>query len=418
MNTPAHPIDIGIFAVFLLVTLVVGLLYGRKVKTMRDYALGGKNFSTSTLVATVVATWSSGSSLFIDIENTYSSGLHYIIAVLGMPAGLWITAQLATRMETFLNNVSIAEAMRDMYGKVVQMITAFCGIIAKLGYAAIQFKVMSTMLSLLFEIDSSLAVYIVAGIVILYSSLGGIRSVTFTDVVQFFTFGAIIPILALTVWNKVANPTKVLTTLTANPNFSFREVIGFTPSFLATLGFMGYFATPIGGGAPEIFQRIAMAKDTRQVNQVLTYSAGIFVLIFGITVWVAILILADNPGLAKGEVVPYMIEHYTYSGIRGLLGAGVMALGMSTADSCLNASSVLFSNDIVKPLTGQSQSTVINARLFSVIVGTLALLVALYSTDLLSLLLLSGSVYMPVFTVPMLMAVLGFRTSTRVVLIS
>lgn len=61
MTSSVHPVDIGIFAVFLAITLVVGLSYGRSVKTIRDYALGGKNFSTVTLVATIVATYSSGS---------------------------------------------------------------------------------------------------------------------------------------------------------------------------------------------------------------------------------------------------------------------------------------------------------------------------------------------------------------------
>ena len=78
-------IDIALVSIFLVITLVVGIYYGRQVKDLRDYALGGKNFSTSTLVATIIATWASGSSLFIDVENTYSSGLYYILAALGFP---------------------------------------------------------------------------------------------------------------------------------------------------------------------------------------------------------------------------------------------------------------------------------------------------------------------------------------------
>jgi len=82
MTSATHPVDIGIFVGFLVINLIVGLRYGRSVKTIRDYALGGKNFSTATLVATIVATWSSGSLLFIDIENTYNHGLYYLMALL------------------------------------------------------------------------------------------------------------------------------------------------------------------------------------------------------------------------------------------------------------------------------------------------------------------------------------------------
>jgi len=95
-----------------------------------------------------------------------------------------------------------------------------------------------------------------------------------------------------------------------------------------------------------------------------------------------------------------------------------MALAMSTADSELNAISVIFANDIVRPLMRKTHNSVSIARFFSVVAGILALCMALYSKDLLSLILLSGSLYMPILAVPMLMAVLGFRTSTRGILLS
>ena len=400
-----------------MATLVIGLSYGWKVKTIRDYALGGKNFSTSTLVATIVATYSSGSGLFIDLENTYTSGLYYILASLGLPLSLWLSGQLATRMGEFLNNISVAEAMGDLYGKTVQVITAFGSILAKIGYVAIQFKAISKMLQILFSLDPAVATCCAAAIVIIYSSFGGVRAVTFTDVLQFFTFGTVIPILALVVWNSMQNPTQVLVTLKTNPLFDLKKVIGWNPKFLSTIGFMLYFAIP-QVYVPSLFQRIAMAQDTRQAKAALTNAAGIALLISLIAIWIGILLLTDKPGLAKDQVVPYMINQYTYVGLKGLLGVGVMALAMSTADSSLNAISVLFANDVVKPLARKSHSSVMTAKSFSLVIGFFALLLALYSTDLLKLLLLSASFYMPIFAVPMLMAVLGFRTSTRAVLIS
>ena len=42
--------------IFLIFTLIVGLYYGSKTKTLKEYAIGHKSFSTVTLVATVLAT--------------------------------------------------------------------------------------------------------------------------------------------------------------------------------------------------------------------------------------------------------------------------------------------------------------------------------------------------------------------------
>ncbi len=413
----AHPIDLTIFILFLLVTLVVGLSYGRSVKTLKDYALGGKNFATGTLVATFIATFFGGGSLFYTLEKTYCNGLYHILGSLGFAFGLIISGRLVLRMGDFLNNVSIAEAMGDMYGKAAQIITAVSGILARTGGMAIQFKVMAKILAMLFGIESKGASWVAACIVIFYSAFGGIKAVTFTDVIQFFTFGTVIPVLGLVIWNNLQESTEVISTLAANPKFDIREVMRWTPQFRTMASFFIFAAIP-KICSPELFQRVAMARDVRQAKKSLDYSFGIVLLIISLLSWVGVLLLADNPGIEPSQVVTCMINRYAYTGLRGLIGIGVTALAMSTADSMLNASSVMFSNDVFRPLTGQSTSSIWVAKCFSIVAGILALLPALYVDDLLKLLLLGGSLYIPIFVVPMLAAVMGFRTSTRAVLMS
>lgn len=56
------PIDFDVLIVvaFLSVNLTVGIYYWKEIKTIKDYALGGRNFSTATLSATIIATWIGG----------------------------------------------------------------------------------------------------------------------------------------------------------------------------------------------------------------------------------------------------------------------------------------------------------------------------------------------------------------------
>ncbi|XWN34679.1 MAG: hypothetical protein ROO73_03610 [Roseivirga sp.] len=138
-----------------------------------------------------------------------------------------------------------------------------------------------------------------ASIVITYSSLGGIRAVTITDILQFFTFGTILPILALTIWNKVPSAAQVTVTLANNPHFDVKEVVGLHPEFLNALGLFFVFSIP--GFGPDAFQRITMAKNTKQVKQAFTYAAGILLLIFLLTAWISVLLLAENSTLSSGQ---------------------------------------------------------------------------------------------------------------------
>jgi Na+/proline symporter len=411
----AH-LDIILFILFLSINLILGLLAGRRVKNIRDFSVGNKDFSTATITSTIVATWIGGGFMFYGLQNVYTNGFLFIIPMLGGSLCLLFTGKvLAVRMGEFLNNLTVAEAMGDMYGTIVRVITAISGILGVMGYIAVQFQVIGKMLTFLLNLEGPTVTIAAATVVILYSAFGGIRSVLITDVLQFIVFSIFIPILALVVWNHLKNPALVGNTLTNNPIFSFKETLKWEPKLLDALGLMLYFIIP--GLNPAIFQRIIMAKDARQINASFTYSAGIrLVIVLGIT-WVAILLLSDNPSLEPNGLVNYLIATYSYPGLKGLIAIGIASMAMSTADSFLNSSSVLAVNDIVKVFNPNYKNSVTTVRLFSISIGAFSLLLALKKTDLLNLILLSTSFYMPIVTVPLLLAIFGFRTTSRSVLI-
>ncbi len=183
-------VDIAIFLGFLVANLVLGLLFSRGIKTIREYAVGAKDFRTTTLVSTIVATWITGSFFITVVAETYTSGISFIaIVLLGDFLGLFLVGVLfIPRMAEFLGNLSIAEVMGDLYGKKVRTITAIAGFIGASGIIAVQLKIAG----LLFEY--ALGIPIIYGIILsgvtitLYSSLGGIKSVTFTDVIESISF--------------------------------------------------------------------------------------------------------------------------------------------------------------------------------------------------------------------------------------
>jgi Na+/proline symporter len=410
-------IDILIFVVFFVLNIIVGFRYRGKRQSFREYAIGDKKFSTATLTATLVATFASGSVLFVGLENTYQKGLYYALATLiGATARILIAGRIVgPRMGKFLDNVSLPDALGKLYGKYVQLIAGISCVILSVGYIAVQFKIMAKILAIVFNYESPIVVIIAAAIVTLYSLSGGVKAVTFTDVLQFFTFGTLLPIIALTIWNNLQDHSQVVHMLKTNPLFSLKEVIGWSPEFLHTLALMVYFAIP--ELAPEIFQRIAMAKDTTQVKHSMTWSALIFLGLKLCIMWIAILLLTDQTGLASNEVVPYMVNTHLYTGLKGFLGIGVIALSMSTADSTINSTAVIIANDVLPPLKLQKEGSLKAAKNATLFLGIFAVFLALRIQGLLELILFSACFYAPIVVVPMLLAVFGFQTSRRVVLL-
>ncbi|MDA9163473.1 hypothetical protein N9N97_01155 [Rickettsiaceae bacterium] len=172
-------IDVAIVGVFLLITLAVGVWHGRGVKTIEDYALGGRNFSTASLVSTIVATVTTGSLFMIGIARTYVYGLYDLIPTCGIAISLLITAYiLIPRMNKFIGNVSIAESLGNYYGDKVRVIAAICSIIANIGAIAVQYKVFGGIVNYFLGINIINAVIISCVVVTIYSAFGGIKSVT------------------------------------------------------------------------------------------------------------------------------------------------------------------------------------------------------------------------------------------------
>ncbi|MHB9147684.1 MAG: sodium:solute symporter family protein, partial [Candidatus Amoebophilus sp.] len=143
-------IDMIIFGLFLIINLSIGLFSSRRVTSLRDYAVGKKDFSTATLTATIVVSWLAGMYVFEILEYTYRDGLYFIIVVSGASICLWLVGSLAVRMREFLKNISVAEAMGDLYGRTVQIIAGISGGMSVITLVAMEFKVISKVTCLIF----------------------------------------------------------------------------------------------------------------------------------------------------------------------------------------------------------------------------------------------------------------------------
>ncbi|PCJ24482.1 MAG: hypothetical protein COA94_07290, partial [Rickettsiales bacterium] len=410
-------LDMGIVIGFLVLTLVVGMGHGKSVKTIKDYALGGRNFSTAALTATIVATWASGSGFFITMSKTYSDGLIYMFSRFGIGLSFLILAfVLVPRMGEFLGKTSIAEAMGDLYGRHVRIITAIAGTLGALGSIAVQFKVFGSMFSYFLHVPDYIATIAAGMIVTVYSAFGGIRAVTFTDVLQFGAFGMIIPIIGFIVWNDFYYSGFTIVQTASDSSFNLVEIFSINNASLLEMGVMFFYFSIPTISAPA-FQRIAIGNSISQVKKAFLIGGVILILIQVMTAWIPFLLHTLDPSLEAKHILGHIITTYSYPGLKGLMIVAVLALAMSTADSRINASSVLFTNDICKLLIPNLKKEMFVSRSFSFALGIGGIALSLSESDLLAIMLLASSFYYPIITPPFLLSVFGFRSSAKAVLI-
>jgi Na+/proline symporter len=414
-------IEIFIISGFLAINLIIGLFFSGGIKNIKEYALGNRNFSTATIVATIVATWMAGSNIPLTISETYNNGLYFLIPGLADSISFFIIAYFyAPRMAEFLGNLSVAETMGKLYGPKARLITATSAILIGVGNVAMQFAVSISLVSYVFGVSSVYAMIISSLIVIIYSSYGGIKAVTFTDMVQFFTFCITIPMTAFFIWKAVDNNSAILNVLTNNPLFNYKEVLSYdNPRILNTVTLFLFFLIPAVD--PIIFQRISMARNINQVMRSFAIAGSIMlVLEFGIIAFCSVMLLASqHTGLDEHNIISHILDHYMSGAFKGFFIVGILAMIMSTADSYINSSAILFSHDALGAfgvkLTDKKQLLLV--RITSFIIGLSALLLSLWGKSLMELIMFTYGFYMPIVSVPLILAIFGFRSTTKAVLI-
>lgn len=412
-------IDAIIFIGFLALNLIFGLMASSGVSTMRSYSIGNKDFSTATIVSTIVATWIGGSFFVTTLTEAYRQGLGFIIvATLADLLNLFLIGKFfAPRMKEFLNKLSIAEAMGDLYGKHVRIITAISGFISISGIMAIQLKISGLLFEFALDIPLNYGIIISGIIITLYSSLGGIKSVTFTDVVQFIAFGTIIPVIAYFLMQGINTEMSIIDTLNDNPLFNFYSIFSFSNPNAYYLFYI-FLWLVIPAFDPAIFQRIAMSKDTNQASQSFAVAAIFCCLLGAIISWSGILILTLYPNLQGDDILQVMISEHNWAfGLKGIILAGIMAMVMSTVDSYINSSSILLVHDLRQTIGKKLlKNEIKTTRICSAMIGLTAIIFAVKRGSLLDLMVYASMFYMPVVTVPFIMTILGFRSTSKSVI--
>ncbi|NRB10299.1 MAG: hypothetical protein HRU35_01595 [Rickettsiaceae bacterium] len=412
-------LDITIFAIFMTLTLLVGILSSTGVKNIAEFALGGRNFSTPALSATIIATWMSGSVFSYTISETNNKGALFAIPLLcNFFVFLFISFILLPRMGEFLGKLSIAEAMGEIYGKHSRFIVSIMGIISCTGIIAAQFKVSGELMAILFNVNTFEATLMSCMIVVFYSSFGGIRAVTFTDILQFFAFATIIPIVTFSIWQSFNDHSSVFNNLTNSHIFDWQELFNYNnPSFFSTLSLLLYFSMPHMN--PTLFQRISMAKNISQASKAFLIAGAFCALIELLICCIGALLFATDNSLASNGLFSFLLDNYSHAGFKGFIIAGIMAMIMSTSDSYINSSSVIITNDFCKNFKLlENTNELLLSRIFSLIVGILAFILAFNSSTILSLLMTTIGIYNAIVTAPFIMAVLGFRSTIKSFLVA
>ncbi|OWJ92446.1 sodium:solute symporter [Pseudomonas sp. A46] len=403
-------LDIFVVLLYVAAMLALGWYGMRRAKTREDYLVAGRNLGPGFYLGTMAATVLGGASTIGTVRLGYVHGISgfWLCAALGL--GIIGISLFLAKPLLKLKIFTVTQVLERRYNPTARHSSAAIMLVYALMIGATSTIAIGTVMQVLFGIPFWVAVLIGGGIVVAYSTIGGMWSLTLTDIVQFLimTIGLVFILMPMSIsdaggWDA----------LVAKLPASYFSLTAIGWDTIITYFLIYFFGIFIG---QDIWQRVFTARS-EGVAKVAGTAAGVYCVLYGLAaaaIGMAAKVLLpdlDNVNNAFASIVDATLP----DGIRGLVVAAALAALMSTASAGLLAASTTAAQDLWPLLSGSNADGEGDAhknRLFTLLLGVVVLGIALVVSDVISALTLAYNLLVGGMLIPLLGAIYWKRAST------
>jgi solute:Na+ symporter, SSS family len=333
----------GILSTYILVNLLLGYVLGQK--TTPWWAIG----------ISVIATYVSALTFLGAPAWAYQDGMSAIAIHLNYP--LVIIAVVSLFFPFFYNAgvASIYEYQERRFGKKARALVSTIWMISQTMSSAAILYATSLVLGFILGIDVVSAIFIVTIVALIYTMLGGITAVIWTDVIQsaILFIGAGIIMYALI----TEMPSSFAETLAELKNAGKLDPLNFDFDFTQTTTVwsgviaMAIYHITVYGTNQMMVQRTLAAKNIGDAKKsyLLMGFVAFFIYLFFIVMGVLFYSYYDGKPFENSNLIILIFANdYGVPGLMGIIAAAVMAASMSSLDSALNSLSTISTLDVYK----------------------------------------------------------------------
>lgn len=361
-------------AIYLAMTLGVGWFASRFVKNSRDFALAGRQMPTYVVAAGLFATWFGSETIMGASSEFMQTGVLGIIEdPFGAALCLFLLGLFYTKPLYKLNLLTFSDYFSLRFTKRVELISAFFMIPSYFSWIAAQLIALAIVLESIMGLPISYGVVLCASIVLIYTYIGGMWSVSITDTIQtvIIIFG-----LVWIAWHLVDQVGGISELISSAPP----DFLRLTPKEQSAHAWLLYFGAwiTIGWGSipqQDVFQRILSAKNEKTAVRGAYLSSFLYLTIAILPlliVWCGSILY---PSLKSGDpqmAIPKLILTHSTLPVQILFFGALLSAILSTCSGAILAPATVVAENIVKPLYGEkiSDKTLLYIMRLSVVVIT------------------------------------------------
>jgi SSS family solute:Na+ symporter len=364
MNINIGAVDSTIVICYMLAVLMFGIWVGRNKTSSSDYFLGDRSLPWGAVLLSIVATETStvtflsipglaaaagGNLTFLQITIGYIVGRIAVIFIL-MP--LYFQGQPFTAYEI----------LESRFGKTSRRTASSLFLVTRNVSDSLRLFLTALVLQIVLGLDLTVSVILIGAVTILYTFIGGAKSVIWNDCIQFVIYMLGAAAAAAIILDVTPGGLQEVLRFAAVEQklqiFDFDTSL-FKPTMTFWAGLAGgAFLTAATHGTDQLMvQRYLSAKGKSEASLALGISGFIVLLQFAVFLLIGIGLAslfgssgdAELSSLKNDQLFAYFVVNYMPVGLLGLTLAAVFAAAMSTLSSSLNSSAAAFINDLYLP---------------------------------------------------------------------
>lgn len=390
--------DLSIILLYLISMVLVGVYFSRKNKNADQFTTASGKIPGWAIGMSLYATFLSSNTFLGVPGKAFGGNWNAFVFSLSMPLAAWVAARYFVPFYRSTGEVSAYSHLEKRFGAWARTYAVICFLLTQLARMGSIFFGIALSLQALTSYSMTSIMIVVGICIIIYTVLGGMEAVIWTEVAQgvIKTAGALI-ILYLVVTRVDGGVSRIVSVGAAHDKFSLGS---FSPDFTTSTFWVvllyGFFINLNNFGMDQNYvQRYhttTSAKDAARSIWLCVYLYVPISLVFFILGSCLYTYYEVHPDLLNDvryqvaserlpgqssqsitrlastltaadigdKIMPHFMVHQVPTGLLGLIIAAIMAAAMSTISSSMNASATIFLVDIyqryIKPGVTSNQS--------------------------------------------------------------
>jgi SSS family solute:Na+ symporter/sodium/proline symporter len=410
-----------IILAYLLVLTALNFVRARRIKSQEDFMVAGRSLKWQVMVFTLICTWIGSGTFISGAEFASKAGISALWLAAGAWVGIIIIYFLAAKIHSF-GQYTVGDVLEVRYGPAARVFGAIALIMSFVSIVSYQFVAGGFILNVVTDgkISESLGTFIAAVFVILFTALGGMVAIAYTDLPN----GIIIVLACLLAVPFVYFAAGGLQTAQQALDPGYFAVVNNQFGAHPWLKVVGYFLSTMFllMGVQSMYQKFYSARSAKDAKKAVVWWTLGTIFVETVVVIIAVLAYSKLQGQidltipkAGGKVVLMAARSLVPAPVGVLLLGAACAVVISTGMNYLLSPSTTIMRDIyqrfIKKDAGQKNMVALQ-KVFVVVIGVLAFLLATQLKSVLEMSFFAYTIYGVAIT-PALIAALTWKRATR-----